>query len=230
MPTHYRQVNTRFVFPRWTNALLPAALLSMVGGPLYVVTLVGFGASPRTINVGYTPKQPVEYSHARHVGELGMDCRYCHTTVESAAFAAVPPTQTCMNCHTHILSDDPQMLSVKQSYESGRPIEWVKVHDLAEYVYFDHAAHVSNGVGCAECHGRVDRMETVYQAQTLSMGWCLECHREPAPRLRPREEITNMSWGSGMTKEQRTELGEQLAIDYDIRPKDYMDSCTRCHR
>ena len=150
---------SRFLFPRWSNALLP--LLAIVGGiaPLYVAFFVAYGFSPKTLEVGYQPEQPVPFSHALHAGELGMDCRYCHNTVERASHAAVPATQTCMNCHTLVKPESPKLEGVLASYETGLPIEWVKVHHVADYAYFSHQAHVNRGVGCVSCHGRIDQME-----------------------------------------------------------------------
>ena len=133
------------------------------------------------------PVQPVPYSHALHAGKLGIDCRYCHTTVEKANFAAIPPTETCMNCHTNIRTQSEALEPIRESWATGKPVEWIKIHDLPHYVYFSHQAHVTHGVGCIECHGRIDQMERVYQAKPLSMGWCLECHRDPGPHLRPEE-------------------------------------------
>jgi hypothetical protein len=217
----------QFAFPKWTNAIKPIGAAIAVGVPLYVVLLVAYGASPRTTDVGYMPTQPVEYSHAMHVGKLGMDCRYCHNTVEEAAHAAIPPTQTCMNCHTNILPNSPKLLPVRESYATGQPIPWVRVHDLPDFVYFNHSAHVRRGVGCVECHGRIDKMERVYQAKMLSMGWCLDCHRNPGPRLRPADQITNMAWVPG---EDPNVLGQRLMKQYNIRDEQYMTNCSICHR
>lgn len=188
------QTPRRFTFPRWANYLLPLIVVMVVGGGLYVPVVVGLGFSPKTTDVGYMPQQPVPYSHQLHVGKLGMDCRYCHTTVEQTSFASIPPTQTCMNCHTGIHTSSANLAPVRESFASGKPIEWVKVHDLAEFAYFDHSAHVNRGVGCVSCHGRVDQMEVVWQHQPLSMAWCLECHREPENHLRPVDTVTQMSW------------------------------------
>ena len=159
-----------FVFPRWANFALPVIILMGMGGGLYVPTLLGFGLNPYTLNVGYQPEQPVPYSHALHAGQLGIDCRYCHNTVEQASYAAVPPTQTCMNCHTNIAPQSSKLTPVRESWATGKPVEWVKVHDLADYAYFNHSAHVNKGVGCYSCHGRIDQMEVVYQAQPLKHG------------------------------------------------------------
>jgi len=216
---------SRFLFPRWTNAILPFILVTGAILPLYAVLVVAYGFSPKTIDAGYMPTQPVPYSHALHVGKLGLDCRYCHTTVERTSFAAVPPTQTCMNCHTQIHRESPKLAEVRSSYETGLPIEWVKVHKLPDYSYFNHAAHVNRGVSCVECHGRVDQMEVVYRHSPLAMGWCLECHRDPIDRLRPVSQITNLAWDqrTEMTREQR----EALATQYHINPS---ENCSTCHR
>lgn len=205
-------------------------------GPAYAGLIVLYGFSPLATDVGYAPQQPIPYSHALHVGQLGMDCRYCHITVESTAHASIPPTQTCINCHSSaygIRRDSPALQPLLEAFygvggrpeTAGLPIPWVRVHDLPDYVYFDHSAHVNRGVGCVECHGRVDRMEVVYQAKPLSMGWCLECHRDPAPRLRPLSEITNMSWVSP-----GGDLGSRLMQEYNIRSVQYLQSCSLCHR
>jgi hypothetical protein len=212
------------IFPRWVDSLRPVIAALVVLGPVYAATLFYYGGSPDTVNVGYAPVQPVPYSHAMHAGELGIDCRYCHNTVEETAHAAIPPTQTCMNCHTNIYPDSPKLVPVRESYATGMPVDWVRVHDLPDYVYFNHSAHVTRGVGCVECHARVDKMEVVYQASPLSMGWCLDCHRDPDPRLRPVEEITNMAWAP---EEDRRVLGARLREQYDINPS---EDCSTCHR
>src|SRR4051812_32100580 len=217
-----------FVFPRWTNFLLPAIVISVFGMGLYVPTVMTFGGSPRTTDVGYQPEQPVPYSHAQHVGDLGMDCRYCHNTVEQANFAALPATQTCMNCHASIKTDSPRLLPIRESWATGKPVKWTKVHDLPDYVYFNHSAHVNKGVGCATCHGRIDQMDTVWQARPLSMSWCLDCHRAPEKYLRPQNEITNMSYI--LTPKDQLKAGLELKQQYGIRDTNYMQSCSTCHR
>jgi hypothetical protein len=219
--------SAQFVFPRWTNLILPALVLMVIGGGPYAMTVVGLIGDPNTTDVGYQPVQPVPFSHAVHVGQLGMDCRYCHNTIEDAAFAAVPPTQTCMNCHTSILPDSPKLIPVRESYQTGMPVEWVKVHDLPDYAYFNHAAHLKAGVSCVECHGRVDRMEEVWQEHTLSMSWCLECHRDPAPRIRPRSEVTNLAWDGPTSDAQRQEIKQLIARLPNTRQ---MTDCSTCHR
>ena len=213
----------RFVFPKWLNALRTPITIGGGVGALYVAVVVLLGASPETTDVGYAPKQPVAYSHALHAGELGIDCRYCHNTVEQAAGAAIPPTQTCMNCHKQIWPASEKLELVRKSYETGEAIPWVRVHDLPDYAYFNHRAHVRRGIGCASCHGRVDKMEVVFQQERLSMGWCLECHRNPEAHLRPLDQITNMEWKA----EDQAALGARLRKEYDINPS---TDCSTCHR
>lgn len=165
------------------------------------------------------------YSHALHVGQLGLDCRYCHTTVDRGAHASVPATQTCMNCHTQVQKDSPKLQPVRDSYANGLSVQWTRIHDLPDYSYFDHSAHVNRGVSCVECHGRVDQMEVVQKAEPMSMGWCLECHRNPTDRLRPLDRITQLSWDqrTEMTAEER----EALKKLYHISPS---ENCSTCHR
>jgi menaquinone reductase, multiheme cytochrome c subunit len=236
----------RFTFPRGTNILLFLAILFLLGGAPYAVALVTIGFSPSATDVGYAPDQPVNYSHALHVGQLGMDCRYCHTTVDDAAFAAIPPTQTCMNCHTGIKvvknNEQSQKLNpVFESWNTGKPIEWVKIHDLPDYSYFNHSAHVNKGVGCVSCHGRIDRMETVYQAKPLNMAWCLDCHRQPEKYLRPQDQVTNMNYSpledmevksKGVTDEKEAQkiVGLRMKSKMDIKDSHFMTSCSTCHR
>ncbi len=212
------------LFPQWIDRARPVAGLLLVAAPVYAVAILYYGGSPRTTAIGYMPQQPVPYSHATHVGRLGIDCRYCHTTVDQAASAAVPHTSVCMNCHERIAADSPQLLTVRGSYASGHPIAWIKVHDLPDYVYFDHSAHVSRGVGCVSCHGRVDRMDEVRQVHTLSMGWCLDCHRNPEPHLRPLDKVTDLAW---QAQEDQAVLGSRLRKLHNINPPTY---CSTCHR
>ncbi len=213
-----------FVFPKWTNGIRFVAAIAAVVAGGYVATLITFGFSPQATDVGYMPNQPVPYSHALHAGKLGMDCKYCHTTVESSPHASIPPTQTCMNCHANIWPESPKLAAVRDSYAAGTPVAWVRVHDLPDYAYFDHSAHVRRGVGCVSCHGRIDKMEVVYQDQPLSMQWCLDCHRNPERHLRPLDRITDMAWTPSEPQEQ---LGARLAQQYKINPS---QDCSTCHR
>jgi hypothetical protein len=214
----------RFVFPKWTNEIRPIVTLAILGGLIYVVYLIAVGTSPQTQNVGYAPEQPVPYSHALHAGELGIDCRYCHGTVERTRYASLPPTQTCMNCHGTVKAQSVKLATVRESYASGLSVEWVRVHDLPGFVYFDHSAHVGRGVSCVSCHGRVDRMEVVRQAEPLSMGWCLDCHRNPEPHLRPVEFVTDLDWAPPADD---LDMGARLRREGDINPS---TDCSTCHR
>ncbi|MBL8862945.1 MAG: cytochrome c3 family protein [Planctomycetes bacterium] len=212
------------LFPQWLNRARPALGIGAAAGGLYVVGLFAWGASPRTLTVGYAPEQPVPFSHALHAGELGLDCRYCHTTVEVAAQAAVPPTETCMNCHARIRTQSAAVAVLSQSLASGVPLRWKRVHDLPDYVYFDHSAHVARGVACVSCHGRVDTMERVRQEQPLSMGWCLDCHRDPAPHVRPAQLVTAMDWTPDRPAR---EVGQELLSARGSAPS---TDCSTCHR
>ncbi|MCP3902738.1 MAG: cytochrome c3 family protein [Planctomycetes bacterium] len=216
-----------FVFPRWANLLLPAALIFGASAPLYVALVIAYGFSPLTTDVGYMPEQPVPFSHALHAGELGMDCRYCHNTVERAAKAAIPPTQTCMNCHTQIHKDSELVAPLMQSYQTGLPMPWKRVHDLPDYAFFDHSAHVNRGVSCVSCHGRIDRMEVVYQAEALSMGWCLECHRAPDEHLRDPDLVTELGWTFEGTPEEEEAYRAYWKELHRINPS---QDCSTCHR
>lgn len=228
-----------FQLPPWVNRFIPLLVLGLLFVGAYTVAVGYYAYSPETLNVGYAPKQPVPFSHKLHAGELKMDCRYCHNTVEDAAHAAVPPTATCGNCHPGpdsekigVHQNSPLLAPVRESLETRDGIEWTKVHDLPDFVYFNHAAHVRSGVGCAECHGRVDKMEVVTQVEPLSMRWCLECHRNPNPRLRPPEEVTNMAWVHPEGVDPATygaELRKSFAEVHgsEINPN---TNCSTCHR
>lgn len=172
-------------------------------------------------------QQPVQFSHKHHVGDDGIDCRYCHTSVETTASAGMPPTQTCMNCHSQIWADSPYLEPVRASFRDNKPIEWERVHDLPEYTYFNHSIHVAKGVGCSTCHGQIDNMPAVYQENTLQMEWCLACHRNPEKFIRPKSEIYNMKWqDADLDAKERLDLKAK----YKIRSKEMMTSCSVCHR
>jgi len=213
-----------FNFPKWTNKFRDVLGVLTLGGLVYLVFFAYYGGHPKTLNVGYAPEQPVPYSHALHAGELGIDCMYCHNTVEKTAAASVPATETCMNCHAKIRPESPRLTLVRESYASGEPIEWIRIHDLPDYVYFNHSAHVNAGVGCVSCHGRIDTMEVVRQEEPLHMNWCLECHRNPEPNLRPVDKVTAMDW---TPSEDPEVLGARLRAEHNINPR---VDCSTCHR
>lgn len=175
-------------------------------------------------------QQPVQFSHKHHVGDDGIDCRYCHTTVEVAATAGMPSTQTCMNCHSQIWADSPYLEPVRESWRTGRPIEWTRVHDLPDYAYFNHSIHVAKGVGCSTCHGRIDQMPAVYQASSLQMEWCLQCHRNPEKFVRPKEEVFNMEWRQQNKTAEELAKGKDLVKSYHIQDAYTLTSCSTCHR
>ncbi len=182
------------IFARKVNALPHLSLIAVLLSGIASVAFVWYYFSPEYTDVGYAPEQPVPYSHRVHVDQLGMDCRYCHSAVESADVANIPATETCMNCHTIVRPQSIALLPVRDSFSSGESIPWVKVHNLPDYVQFSHAVHLDAGVGCQTCHGRVDQMDVVRLEEPLSMGWCLECHREPELYLRPTDEVTTMGY------------------------------------
>ena len=212
------------IFPKWTNHLWLYFLLAVffLGG--FVTFFFWYFGSPWYTDVGYRPKQPVPYSHKLHAGDLGMDCRYCHTSVEISPVAGVPPTQTCMNCHTLVGGDKKTLDPIRVSWNEDKPMEWVRIHNLPDYAYFDHSAHLNAGVGCESCHGNIAGMEVVELKKPLSMGWCLDCHRDPAPHLRPHSELTTMGY---QPPDNQLELAAKIIEKKKISPP---TDCSGCHR
>jgi len=186
--------------------------------------------SPYTTYVNVPFDQPIPFSHKHHVGDDGIDCRYCHSAVEKSAFAGMPSSETCMNCHSQIFSDAPMLAPVRQSLVSRNPLQWNRVHDLPDYVYFDHSIHVAKGIGCSTCHGRVDQMPLIRKTQTLYMKWCLECHRDPAAFVRPADEIYNMAWLPAADQKQQRAQASKLMADYRIDTTGRLTNCSICHR
>ncbi|TWU38458.1 cytochrome c3 family protein [Novipirellula artificiosorum] len=227
----------RFLFPRWVNRFLLGLAAAAAGGGLYATVMGGLVTDPVTLNPGYQPEQPVPFSHAIHAGQLKMDCRYCHNTVFEAAHAAIPPTATCINCHSPadaqgitalsaVRADSEKLDPIHESWETGKSVAWKRIHNLPEFVYFNHAAHVNSGVSCKSCHGRIDQMEVVYQAETLSMAWCIECHRDPNPHLRPIDQVTNLDWQPPDDWDQAA-FAEKAREEQNINPQVH---CAVCHR
>lgn len=212
------------IFPESANKV-PLYLVAVLGAlAILVPAFIWYYFSPEFTDVGYQPVQPVPFSHKLHAGDLELDCRYCHAQVERAAVASVPPTQVCMNCHSLVFRDSPKLAPIRDSAASGQPMQWVRVHNVPDYAYFDHSLHLRAGVGCSSCHGDVRSMEVVTQMKPLSMGWCLQCHRQPDLHLRERDQLTNTTWQPG--KDQlafAAELKEKLGI---APPED----CSACHR
>ncbi len=217
------------IFHRGANNVAKASIIvAIVFGGVAFYAYTQIARSSYFTNQGLERPQPVQFSHRHHVGDDGIDCRYCHTSVETSASAGLPPTQTCMNCHSQLWSDSPYLEAIRASYRDNKPLEWTRVHDLPGFVYFNHSIHVAKGVGCASCHGDVANMPSVYQENTLQMEWCLACHRDPAPNIRPESEIFNTSWNKDdITPEQEKEVEAKIA---KLRGKDFMTSCSTCHR
>ncbi|MBW2462683.1 MAG: cytochrome c3 family protein [Deltaproteobacteria bacterium] len=214
------------IFPRELNYLpLIGALGAAIAGGV-VVFVFWYFFSPKNLQVGYSPEQPINYSHALHAGDLGIDCRYCHANVETSQEAMIPPTQTCMGCHAVVEAPTEagaeELAKLRGYWERGEAIPWVRVHKLTETAYFDHSAHLASGVGCVSCHGRVDQMEVVGVREPLAMGWCLECHRDPEPSLRPPSRVTDMDWEPGDEAE--------AALIADISTISPPEHCSGCHR
>jgi hypothetical protein len=216
------------IFPRSANAIARMSLI----GVLALLALVGWLALTLMRSSWLTRQnevvvQPVQFSHAHHVGGQGIDCRYCHTSVEKAAFAGIPPTKTCMNCHSILWSNAPILEPVRASFRDDTPLTWIRVNDLPDFVYFSHKIHIKQGVGCTTCHGAVDKMPLLSQAQPLLMEWCLDCHRAPEKYLRPREEVFSVRYEA--PADQLT-LGNRLKQEYNVASVEHLTGCSVCHR
>jgi hypothetical protein len=216
------------VFPRNANAVVRMSL----AGALIVILLGGWIVfalmrSSWATRQNEFVEQPIQFSHAHHAGGMGLDCRYCHTSVETSSFAGIPPTRTCMNCHSQIWNTAPILEPVRASFRDNRNLTWIRVNDLPDFVYFNHQIHVRQGVGCVTCHGRVDQMPLTYQAAPLLMEWCLDCHRAPEKYLRPREQVFNMAYEPPANQ---IEFGLDLKQKYGISSREHMTSCSVCHR
>ncbi len=213
------------IFHRSTNTFFRVSIF----GAVFILAAVIFALgllvrSAYATNVGVAVGQPIQFSHKHHVTDDGIDCRYCHTTVETSSFAGMPATQVCMNCHSQIWAQSPFLAPVRDSFKNNEPIVWNRVNTLPDFVYFDHSVHVQKGIGCNTCHGPVDQMALTYKAQTLQMEWCLDCHRNPAAFVRPRDQVFNMAY---QPPANQTALGQQLVKEYSIQSK---TDCTVCHR
>jgi hypothetical protein len=216
------------IFHRSFNVISRVTIL----GAVFLLAFAGwawgrFVRSDYVTGVGVAVDQPVPFSHKHHVAGLGIDCRYCHTSAEKSAFAGIPPTRTCMNCHSQIWADSPMLAQVRDSLRTGKSVPWNRVHNLADFVYFDHSVHVAKGVGCSTCHGRVDQMPLVWKHATLHMEWCLACHRNPEQHLRPPDRIYDMAW---VPPPDQTERGKELMRLYNIHKSQRLTDCSTCHR
>lgn len=213
------------IFPRSANAIARFSLVGVLlaGGLVAWVGLLVL-RSDMVTGANVNVVQPVQFSHLHHVGGMGIDCRYCHTSVEQSASAGIPPTKTCMNCHSQIWAQSPYLEPVRASFRNDTSIEWVRVHDMPDFVYFNHSIHVKQGVGCETCHGRIDQMPGIHQVKSLQMEWCLDCHRAPEQFVRPRAEVFTMGYEP---EGDQLEVGRRLVEEYNIQS---LTSCSTCHR
>jgi hypothetical protein len=212
------------IFHRSTNTISRVSLFGGVAVVLVLVaTLAAINRSSYVTEAGVARSQPVQFSHKHHVSDDGIDCRYCHTSVEESSFAGIPSTKICMNCHTQIWPESPILEPVRESFRTGKSLQWTRVHNLPGFAYFDHSIHVHKGVGCVTCHGRVDQMPLMWRENTLYMEWCLECHRNPERFVRPRDQVFNMDW----QPPDQIALGQKLVQQYKIES---LTSCSVCHR
>ncbi len=214
------------LFPKSANKLPLQIIIYIFVLSCVVTAATTYYATPKYTRVGYAPVQPVPYSHKLHVGQLGLDCRYCHSNVEKSGVANLPTAQTCMNCHSHIKTDSPLLAPIRASYASGDPVKWKRIHKTPDYVYFNHSVHVNRGVSCWECHGQINDMDVVQHAKPLSMGFCLDCHRDPAPHLRPLDQVTNLNWRPEQMEDHAKWSAEFVKNNHIVPPT----SCTGCHR
>jgi len=213
------------IFHRSTNTISRVSVFGGIGIIVVVVaTLAAINRSSYMTEVGVARSQPVQFSHKHHVSDDGIDCRYCHTSVEESSFAGIPSTKICMNCHTQIWAESPILEPVRESFRTGKSLEWTRVNNLPGFVYFDHSIHVHKGVGCSTCHGRVDQMPLMWRENSLYMEWCLECHRNPERFVRPRDQVFNMDW---QPPADQIALGQRLVQQYKIES---LTSCSVCHR
>lgn len=216
------------VFPASANtlAILTLVLLVLAAG---MAGAIGFHLyrSPFVTQVTVAKEQPIPFSHFRHVQGNGLDCRYCHVSVEDSSFAGIPPTETCMTCHSQVLTDSEMLAPVRESWRVSDPIEWIRVNDVPDFVYFNHSIHVAKGIGCATCHGPVDQMPLTWKEETLHMQWCLDCHRAPEKYIRPKEEVFNMEWS--LPADEQLALGRTLVEEYNVQVGQ-LDDCSICHR
>jgi hypothetical protein len=213
------------IFHPSTNTISRVTIFGAVFAVAFVGWLVmAIDRSPAVTRRNVVVEQPIPFSHDHHVGEVGLDCRYCHSTVEESSFAGMPSTQVCMGCHSILFADSPMLEPVLASFRTGEPLQWNRVYDLPDFVFFDHSIHVAKGIGCTTCHGNIHRMPLTWRATTLNMEWCLDCHRDPSRYVRPREEVFNVNWDPGsLDRQQRARLVEEYRISSKM-------SCSVCHR
>ena len=219
------------IFPKWTNRLPRQIIIGALLMGSATIAGVTYYCTPKYTRVGYEPIQPVPFPHSVHVKQLGLDCRYCHNGVEKSWYSNIPATSVCMNCHRQVLKDDPRLAVVRESDATDKPIEWVQIHKMPDYVYFNHSVHVNRGVSCVECHGQINDMAVVHHDKPLSMSYCLDCHRDPAKRLRPLDKITDLDWkptdDPHALAAKQLEQGTKIMHDWKTQS---LQNCSTCHR
>ena len=215
------------IFPKQANWVPIKLIVAVVCIGSTVVLGVTYYGTPKYTRVGYTPTQPVAFDHTIHVQQLGMDCRYCHFGVDQAAHSNIPNTQVCMTCHTQVKKESNKLEPVRESWETGEPIKWVRIHKAPDYVYFNHQIHVNSGVSCVECHGQINEMEEVRHDKSHSMGFCLDCHRDPEKYIRPLDKVYDLDWKAADDGRSQAEKGAELVADWKIDPP---ETCAGCHR
>jgi hypothetical protein len=224
------------IFHPSANSIAKVSIIGIVTGlPLLACALYAMNMS-YGYKVYVPIEQPVQFSHKHHVSDDGLDCRYCHTSVDKSMHAGIPPTETCMTCHSQIWSDSPELLPVQESFRTGKPLQWNRVHDLPDFAYFNHEIHVNKGIGCESCHGRVDQMPLIKKVHTLSMNWCVDCHRHPEKNIRPKDKVYDMGWSASQELDENNQpysqaaLGAKLVKEYKIMPPEQLTNCSICHR
>lgn len=214
------------IFPKWSNKVPRKAVIGFTLVSIVLIIGMTYYFTPKYSNVGYQPIQPVAFDHSLHVEQLGIDCRYCHTYVDRSEHSNIPGANTCMNCHNQVRTDSAALGPIRESYQSGKPVYWVKVNDTPDYVYFNHAVHVNRGISCVECHGQVNEMKVVHQDKSLTMLFCLDCHRSPENFIRPIDEVYNLNW-KPESQAAQVEMGKKFVHDWKVTPP---TSCSGCHR
>lgn len=216
------------IFPRSSNTISKVSIFGCLFTLAFLAWVcIVYARSSYGTDQGVAGVQPVPFSHEHHVGILGIDCRYCHTSVEDSAVAGIPPTKTCMNCHSQIWVGSPMLQPVRDSYRTNQSLRWQRIYNVPGFVYFDHSIHIHKGIGCASCHGRIDEMPFTYQVPSLLMEWCIDCHRHPERAIRPRAEVFNMKWQSS---DDQATFGRSLVKEYGVKDPDHLTSCSTCHR
>ncbi len=221
------------IFPRGANFVPLKIILVLAFLGMAAPAAIWYYWRPEYTKIGYQPAQPIPFSHKVHAGQLGLDCRYCHSFVETAAHSNIPAAQVCMNCHSQVQKDNPKLAPLREAWATGKPVEWVQIHKTPDHAYFNHSVHINRGVSCVSCHGRVDQMDVVAQDQSLSMDWCLTCHRAPENALRPLDKVTDLGWhatpkGKESIEQAQENLGKELQKQRGVNPP--VSNCAGCHR